>query len=67
MTTTVETQAREAWEALANHGFTCTECRNPNRVQDDVSCPTDLGLYRTWKRLWDAAGRPVGIAAEVPA
>lgn len=68
MTATVETQVWEAWEALAGHGFTCAECRNPNRVQGDAfDCPTELELYRVWKRLWDRAGRPVGIPAEVSA
>lgn len=61
-------EVREAWDALADHGLTCPECRaasrRPGRSSD---CPAEWELYRVWKRLWVQAGCPIVSPAEVPA
>jgi len=59
---------QEAWEDLCLHSLeTCAACRSYSRaVQDDApACLEERELYRVWKKLWDAAGRPTGIATEV--
>lgn len=59
-----------AWEDLCVHSLeTCAACRSYSRALqgDALECPEERGLYRVWKDLWDAAGRPTGIAAEVSA
>jgi hypothetical protein len=69
VTTAAKSQVREAWEALANHSFTCAECRrNPDRIQREApDCPAEWDLYRAWKALWVAAGCPPVAATGVAA
>jgi hypothetical protein len=65
VTAATETQVREAWDALADHSFTCPECRAASRRQDSSDCPAEWELYRVWKRLWVEAGQPLGVPTEV--
>lgn len=67
MTAPLEAHVRAAWEALADHSFTCAECRDLQRRQSASSCPAEWALYRAWKVLWVEAGHSAGLAGQVPA
>ena len=71
MIATAEAQeVHAAWDDLCLHSLeTCPVCRDHSAaLRDDAPvCLEERELYRVWKRLWDKAGRPVGIAAEVSA